>query len=231
MPFPPTFDRAWDETFPPDTQLANLLGQDIRNFKTDIRERLSLISGTLANRPTNLDAVFGGASFGMIYFSTDTSQIFQWNGSAWNQINGNIITQPGQLNVAPNVTGQDDRSISASLGSTNIFTVPASGIYMVSAYMIQTASNSLGSVGGNYVVNYTDNAVGASSTSISFTFIGGIGAKLLFPNGGTTVNATEPSPLTFYLQSGSTFNLAVTLTFNGGATGTFRLIHKFVYLG
>lgn len=83
MPFPPTFDRAWDETFPPDTQLANLLGQDIRNFKTDIRERLSLIGGTFTNRPANMDAIYGGSGFGILYFATDTNQIFQWNGSAW----------------------------------------------------------------------------------------------------------------------------------------------------
>ncbi len=83
MAFPPAFDRAWDETFPPDTQAANLLGQDIRNFKTDIRERLSLLSGTFANRPSNMDAIYGGASFGVLYFSTDTKQIFQWSGAAW----------------------------------------------------------------------------------------------------------------------------------------------------
>lgn len=82
MPFPPAFDRAWDETFPPDTQLANLLGSDVRNFKVDIRQRVSLLSGTLANRPTP-DASWGGVGFGMVYFSTDTSQIFQWSGTAW----------------------------------------------------------------------------------------------------------------------------------------------------
>jgi len=82
VPFPPTFDRAWDEAFPPDTQLANLLGSDIRNLKIDIRQRSALLSGTLANRPTP-DASWGGSGFGMIYLATDTSQIFQWSGTAW----------------------------------------------------------------------------------------------------------------------------------------------------
>lgn len=90
MPYPPAFDRAWDETFPPDTQLANLLGQDIRNFKTDIRERLGLLSGTFANRPSNMDAVYGGSGYGILYFSTDTSQIFQWNGAAWVDVSASI---------------------------------------------------------------------------------------------------------------------------------------------
>jgi len=93
MPFPPTFDRAWDETFPPDTQLANLLGQDIRNFKTDIRERLSLISGTFVNRPSNMDAIYGGSGFGILYFSTDTGQIFQWNGAAWVDVSASLSSR------------------------------------------------------------------------------------------------------------------------------------------
>ena len=81
MAFPPAFDRTFDETFPPDTQLANLLGSDLRNLKTDIRERLALQSGILANRPSNMDAAFGGAGYGTIYISTDTNQVFQWNGA------------------------------------------------------------------------------------------------------------------------------------------------------
>jgi hypothetical protein len=93
MPFPPTFDRAWDETFPPDSQQANLLGQDIRNFKTDIRERLALLSGTLANRPANMDAIYGAAAFGIPYFATDTGQVFQWNGAAW------VVTSLGQIKL------------------------------------------------------------------------------------------------------------------------------------
>lgn len=86
MPFPPNFTNAWDNTFPPDTQAANLLGQDIRNFKTDVQQRFALLSGTLANRPANMDATFGGAGFGTLYFATDTSQIFQWNGAAWTDV-------------------------------------------------------------------------------------------------------------------------------------------------
>src|SRR5208282_2642878 len=97
MPFPPAYDNTWDETSPPDTQPANLLGQDIRTFKTDIRERLALLSGTLANQPTNLDAVFGGATYGMLYFATDTGQIFQWSGAAWVDITTDFFSTAKQL--------------------------------------------------------------------------------------------------------------------------------------
>lgn len=85
MAFPPVFNNVWDTTQPPDTQLANLLGLDIRNLKTDIMQRMSTLSGTLANRPTpeTVNAVWGGSGFGLIYLSTDTNQIFQWNGTNW----------------------------------------------------------------------------------------------------------------------------------------------------
>jgi hypothetical protein len=35
------FSRTWDSTQPPDSQAANLLGQDIRQLKDDIKERMN----------------------------------------------------------------------------------------------------------------------------------------------------------------------------------------------
>jgi len=92
MPFPPAFTNVWDTTFPPDTQAANLLGQDLRNFRTDVMQRMSLLSGTFANRPTPeiVNATWGGVGYGLLYFSTDTGQIFQWNGGAWVDISQNF---------------------------------------------------------------------------------------------------------------------------------------------
>jgi len=85
MPFPPTFTNVWDITQPFDTELANLLGQNIRDLKDDIMQRMSLLSGVLANRPTpeTVDATWGGSGFGILFFATDTGQVFQWNGAAW----------------------------------------------------------------------------------------------------------------------------------------------------
>lgn len=92
MAFPPVFDNTWDITQPPDTQLANLLGQDIRNLKDDIMQRMSLLSGTLANRPTpeTVNATWGGVGFGILYFAIDTKQVFQWNGAAWVEVTGSV---------------------------------------------------------------------------------------------------------------------------------------------
>jgi hypothetical protein len=76
------YTNAWDETQPPDTQLANQLGADIRSLKTDVHERL-LLSGTLAARPTP-EAVFAG----LTYFATDTFILYLWNGSSWIELVG-----------------------------------------------------------------------------------------------------------------------------------------------
>ncbi len=113
MAFPPAFDRAWDETFPPDTQAANLLGQDIRNFKTDIRERLALLSGTLANRPTNMDAAFGGSGYGILYFATDTKQTFQWTGSAWTDVSVSIFPFLSFSNTTLSVVDNPNTNLSS----------------------------------------------------------------------------------------------------------------------
>jgi len=93
MPFPPTFTDVWDTTQPPDTQPANQLGLDIRNLKTDIMQRMSLLSGLLSNRPTpeTVNATWGGSGYGLIYIATDTNQIYQWNGSAWVTIASGLV--------------------------------------------------------------------------------------------------------------------------------------------
>lgn len=85
MPFPPAFTTVWDLTQPPDTQLLNQGALDFRTLKTDIMQRMSLLSGTLVNRPTpeTVNATWGGTGFGLLYFATDTNAIYQWNGSAW----------------------------------------------------------------------------------------------------------------------------------------------------
>lgn len=78
------YTHAWDETAPADTSLANLLGQVVRNLKTDIHERL-LLSGLAAQRPTP-ESVF----VGMIFLATDTHKFYRWNGSSWDDVTTNF---------------------------------------------------------------------------------------------------------------------------------------------
>jgi len=129
MPFPPTFTNVWDITFPPDTQLANLLGQDIRNFKNDIMQRFSLLSGTLANRPTpeTVNATWGGVGFGILYWSTDTAQVFQWNGAAWVDLTSVFIPAAGtQLKRLSDTTTYTYSTISNNV--TTGVTIPGASL-------------------------------------------------------------------------------------------------------
>lgn len=76
------YTRAWDETFPPDSQAANLLGDDIRKMKTDVRERVGTnLCDIAANRPTP-EASWAG----LIYVCSDTGEVFRFNGVSWDLV-------------------------------------------------------------------------------------------------------------------------------------------------
>lgn len=116
MAFPPVPDHVWDVTTPLDTQLANLLGQDIRNLKDDVMQRLSLLSGTIANipAPETVNATWGGAGFGLLYFATDTGQIFQWSGVFWTDVSALFVRNQlltAQANLGPVIGNNTDQPI------------------------------------------------------------------------------------------------------------------------
>jgi hypothetical protein len=103
------FSNQWDTTFPPDTQLANLLGQDIRNgVKVDVQQRMAAISGLDAAKPNFAGDVQPANWNGILFFATDTGKIYQFNNPAWTNVTnafsvGNLIKrysiyQPGQTN-------------------------------------------------------------------------------------------------------------------------------------
>lgn len=85
------FSNFWDTTQPPDTQLANLLGQDIRSLKLDIQQRMGAQSGTLAARWNPALDTQPANWTGVLYFTTDTSQVFQWSGAAWVDVTTLVI--------------------------------------------------------------------------------------------------------------------------------------------
>lgn len=128
------FTRNWDESFPPDTQPANLLGQDIRDFKEDIRERVAAISGDFTDRPAVGDMITGWGAYsgnGMLYFATDTGAIYQWDGAAWVEVTNFFSVHPAGFN---NITlaGQ-----SGSIATTLLYAVPIDkpGRYRISVYL------------------------------------------------------------------------------------------------
>src|SRR5882724_1531588 len=176
MAFPPVFTNNWDTTFPPDTQLANLLGQDLRNFRTDVMERMSLLSGTFANRPTPevINASWGGAGYGLLYFSTDNNKIYQWNGAAWVDITSSI----GGSSVS--VVQVDLTAQGANIGLTTLVVPVANGFYRASAYTVTSRAATTSSTMPNVVISWTDaDSSVAEATGIvnitSSNFLGNIG--------------------------------------------------------
>lgn len=220
MPFPPTFDRVFDETFPPDTQAANLLGQDIRNLKTDIRERFALISGTFANRPTNMDATFGGAGYGMLYFATDTHQVFQWNGGGWVDVTALLFGSSTRIVASVNLLAQP-----AAIGLTSLYLVPggAAGLYRVSGDLFITTVGTGGTI--SFGINWNN---GVASIGISSGTVNTVGL-------GNETSSPVPSiaaPFYGVLYSPAGANIFYSTTFNA-VTGApqYALRMRLEYLG
>jgi len=98
------YTRAWDEAFPPDTQAAKLLGQDIRQFKQDIRERVaSFGADILANRPTPEPSYVG-----VVFFATDQKKMYRWDGSNWIDITAQILGTAVWGSITGNIADQTD---------------------------------------------------------------------------------------------------------------------------
>lgn len=215
MPYPPTPTNIWDITQPPDTQLANLLGQDIRNLKQDIMQRMSLLSGTLANRPTpeTVNATWGGVGFGILFFTTDTNQIFQWNGAAWVDVTFGIVPLPQRV-AALDLVAQ-----TVSIAPTVLYNVPGgkAGIYRIIANLVTTQAGTAGSVGFGVQWN---NGSAAKDPGV----LGTIG---LLPVGSE--NALT-NTLSFYVAGGTSIQYYTTVT---GATGSpqYSFRPRLEYLG
>lgn len=73
------FSEIYDITFPPDTQAANQLGPDIRNFKNDIAQRVANLSGTTvaAAEALGFETNFYGAPF----IDSSTGKVYNIGGT------------------------------------------------------------------------------------------------------------------------------------------------------
>lgn len=224
LPFPPNFTNAWDNTQPPDTQLANQLGQDLRALRTDTQQRLSLLSGTLANQPANMDAIFGGAGFGMMYFATDTNQVFQWTGVAWVDITSMFSVLSGGLGQSRVVATSNQLGLSApsTPGAVTIYAVPATGagLYRLKLYAVATA---IGAPGGILTaqLGWTDDQ-GAHTNNFTMGNPGILGQVL---------TAVIQGFDTFECIASQNITLNISLTKNGAGTATINIYYRLEYLG
>jgi hypothetical protein len=222
LAFPPNFTNNWDITFPPDTQLANLLGQDLRNLRVDVMQRMSLLSGTLANRPTPevVNATWGGAGFGLLYFATDTSQVFQWNGAAWVDVSLLIlgISSGGTQGTARIVSTVNLTAQAAAIGATTFYTVPAgqTGLYRFGSDLLITTVGTGGTIQNFALWN---NGLAAQGPSLQ----GSLNATVLGNEGGT-------SNTMMYVPAGQNIQYQVNFVAITGAP-QYSLRIRLEYLG
>src|SRR5271156_6711962 len=155
--------NVYDVTQPPDTQLANLLGQDLRNLALNVQQRMALISGPAAGiwnpaldaQPTNWT--------GLLYFATDTGVISQWSGSAWVPVNvqSNIVARA-------RLTGQV-----AAIGLTTLYSVSVAlaGSYRFVSNLLITTGGTSGNIAPS--MSYNNGVIGQTINFGNFSVVAG----------------------------------------------------------
>jgi len=180
---------------------------------------MSLLSGTFANRPTPeiVNATWGGAGYGLLYFSIDTKQVFQWNGVAWVDVTTSVGTPvivsggaTGLPNIvaAVNLTGQV-----AAIGATNFYTAIASGLHRISYDLYTTINGGVGNMSASFLYNNGVAAVTVPGVNVSGS-----------TNDDSSRYAT--SVITIYLPVGNTLQYSVGYT--GTHTYAFRARLEFI---
>lgn len=143
MPFP--FTNPFDNTFPPDTQLANQLGNDIRTLKLDLQQRMSAISGNSVSSTQFPNFVndtqptaWGTPSGGVLFFATDTGRVWQWTGSTTTP-----NTTQGWLDVSDTIGGPTGIFTWNAGNFPNGYQVPAGQtVYLgVNRFVVDTEQN------------------------------------------------------------------------------------------
>jgi hypothetical protein len=80
------FTNLWDQTFPPDTQLASQGGADLRQLRVDTQQRMAAISGLDAAKPNFAGDTQPASWNGILFFATDTGKIYQFNNPSWTDV-------------------------------------------------------------------------------------------------------------------------------------------------
>jgi hypothetical protein len=106
------FTNVWDDTQPQDTQLAKLLGQDLRNFRVDTQQRMAAISGLDASKPAFGSDAQPASWNGILFFATDTLSIYQFNNPNWVKVgslaSGPVLIFSSSAQIAHTGTTSDD---------------------------------------------------------------------------------------------------------------------------
>jgi hypothetical protein len=224
------FTNVWDTTQPPDSQLANQLGLDLRNFRLDVQQRMGSLSGLDAAKPNFAGDAQPANWNGMLFFATDTGKIYQFVNPAWTDVTGSLKAPSGVLykNTTPVV----------HTGTTSIDTIYTTAIPILTTTSILRITfsfviNTQGVVGAtlnillgatilgqlSYVNNVMNNTVVSSvlhifnanslvvqSADMSNSYRGADGVNGIINTSGAgiagAVNTAVASSVTLQLQNG-----------------------------
>jgi hypothetical protein len=155
-----------------------------------------LLSGTLANRPTPevANATWGGANFGLLYFSTDNGKIYQWNGGAWVDITANFITGGGGGGYKLENANATPVTVSNSVAELDLmsFSLPANELAAGQTIRVFGAFRISNGTGGNQSVTmkgYIGNNVVVSNIAGTLIIAAGIVQGFIFEMWATCVGA------------------------------------------
>jgi hypothetical protein len=192
------FSNIYDVTQPPDTQLANLLGLDLRNLALNVQQRMAAISGTFSAQPPIGSDAQPLNWTGLLYFCTDTGQILQWSGSAWVDITSQIAktTFKNVSNIVHNGDITEDTiytdTVAAGVLGTN-------GILRGTVAFQSTIATSFWAIrvrfGGTQVAVYQGPASGTGLYILKFQIANQNSASVqfAFSNLDSTVSGGNPS--------------------------------------
>lgn len=222
------FTNTWDTNFPPDTQLANLLGQDIRNgVKVDVQQRMAAISGLDAAKPTFGSDAQPANWNGILFFATDTGKIYQFNNPAWTDVTTSLkapssviyknttqITHTGDTNVdtifttgLPILTAQSILritflfSVNSQGGPSSVFTTNINGTFFTLVGINSNLAVMLQCT--HYIYNINSVSLqGSDATNVFRGADGAAGAVAISTGGPGAVNTGVPTTLTLTATNG-----------------------------
>lgn len=122
------FTNIYDDTFPADTELANLIGANLRQVRLDVQQRMAVISGLDAAKPAFGSDAQPANWNGVLFFATDSLKVYQFANPSWTQV---FSFQSPNLNVnnqtASYIAALSDANnvVTMSVAGANTFTIPA----------------------------------------------------------------------------------------------------------
>ena len=174
------YTNVWDDSAPLDTQAANQGAADFRALKLDVMQRIaSFGAGLLAARPTP-ETTSGVADWtGVMYWATDTHQVFRWSGTTWVDITASV---PGGFGGSKIICDGVPHTMAIDTTVQTIYTgvVPANSLGATGGLrgrifynLSVSASKSIGVVinfGGTSVILLTANSTGRAGV-VDFSII------------------------------------------------------------